>query len=407
MPADAFGQDAESFASRWQFTVNQETRVSGWKGSSGFPGSATTAGGSGTQLYVPLSVQAVGNPNDNTKLELLARGGYVYSRQSTPGQTGYVSTQTDTVLSGTLTLLNFQGFQPFVSANVNLPTGKPALFGSSANARMDPDFVDIASFGEGWNVGPTIGTNIALSDSLMVTLGAGYTNRFAYTREGAIDTKTGRQGTTRIDPGNAITLNASLGYDATPISVQVSASYSTESTSYLDHNPSFRAGDRYSVSGTLGYTWRADMTTTVNGSWSHGKRNTIKSESGNAFIPERFNSNSDVFRVQVEQAFSKDNWTVSPFGNWMKRDTNSYNPPTYQFVPAKTRWGAGVNVTHSSGNALTLRGSFERIWVREDESPDRILTDPKFGTTGVWPGSGIPDLTYAGWLMALNATLNF
>ncbi len=48
-------------------------------------------------------------------------------------------TFTDTVASGTLTYLGWQGVQPFASLNANLPTGRATLFGPAANARMDPD----------------------------------------------------------------------------------------------------------------------------------------------------------------------------------------------------------------------------------------------------------------------------
>jgi hypothetical protein len=145
----------------------------------------------------------------------------------------------------------------------------------------------------------------------------------------------------------------------------------------------------------------------INASWSYGLRNKIKTETGNNFIVENLNSNSSIYRVQFEQAFTRDGWTISPYGSWMWRTANSYNPPTFQFVPAKTRWGAGLNVTRTVNQALSLKATVERIWVQEKESPDRLLIDPLLGGVDVWPGSGVPALSYTGWLMALNATYTF
>ena len=106
---------------------------------------------------MPVALQVTGKPSDVVKAQFLVRSGWVRSSQTTAGLSGTVETITDTVMSGTLTYLAINGVQPFVSLNVNAPTGKAVLNGTEANARMDPDLVEIGSFGEGWNIGPTVG----------------------------------------------------------------------------------------------------------------------------------------------------------------------------------------------------------------------------------------------------------
>jgi hypothetical protein len=119
----------------------------------------------------------VGLPNDNIKIEILGRGGWVRARQTSGDRSGEVATTIDTQVSATATYLGIDGVQPFASVNFNIPTGKSILYGSQANARMDSDLVDIASFGEGFNVGPTIGLSLAIASNLVATFSAGYTWR--------------------------------------------------------------------------------------------------------------------------------------------------------------------------------------------------------------------------------------
>ena len=166
----------------WSTTFSSDVRYFSWRsnrGSSPF----SPERGSGSQLYTPYALEIVGQPNDDWRVSLLGRAGYVHSRQTTAGQAGEVNTLTDTVASGTITYLGLTGLQPFVSLNLNLPTGRAALFGSSANARMDGDLVEIGSFGEGLNVGPTVGFNLPVNNALILTGSVGYTGRGSFERE--------------------------------------------------------------------------------------------------------------------------------------------------------------------------------------------------------------------------------
>jgi hypothetical protein len=177
-------------------------RYFSWSGTRGYPTSLSSDPGKGMQVYTPFAAQLIGRPSDDLKLAFLARWGYVSSRQSTAGLSGSVSTFTDTMLSGTATYFGWAGVQPFVSLNINAATGKSVLLGNSAYARMDPDLVDIATFGEGWNIGPTVGVNMPLTTALVASFNVGYTFRGRYDRESAIDPITQAQGTNWLKPGD-------------------------------------------------------------------------------------------------------------------------------------------------------------------------------------------------------------
>jgi hypothetical protein len=111
-----------------------------------------------------------------------------------------VTTQTDTSVTPTLTYLGFNGITPYLSVATNIPTAKKASGPSvtQSNGKTDGDLVPTPAFGEGFNIGPTIGANFNLSESFVWGIGIGYTNR------GAFDQGTAT-GLSRFDPGDVTT----------------------------------------------------------------------------------------------------------------------------------------------------------------------------------------------------------
>src|SRR5476651_1461068 len=129
----------EAATSSWSGSLDAALRYVTWTGTRG-DGSSVPQKGSGDQTYLPMSL-SLSSASGNFIIDGLVRGGLVWSNQSTALLSGSVSTATDTVVSATLTDVGIDGVQPFASLNLNLPTGKPVLFGLSANGRMDPDIV--------------------------------------------------------------------------------------------------------------------------------------------------------------------------------------------------------------------------------------------------------------------------
>ena len=375
----------------WELFVNQEVRYFSWSGTRGYPaaGIATTARGSGWQLYAPVTVQLAGIPVENLKFELIGRGGYVESKQTTPGASGSVSTTTDTVAAATWTYFGIPGIQPFLSLSANLPSGKSVLLGAATFARMDPDLVDIASFGEGWNIGPTLGINFAVAENAIFSVGAGYTWRGKYDREFLPPVPP--TATAELDPADVVTINASLGFRQGALSGQIAGSYSHEGKTSLTGMPFFQLGDRYFVSGVASYAWSEASVSSLVASWNYSQKNKV-------LIPpltlEGFNSNSNLYRVRLEHAFVFGSWSLGPVGSWLFRDENSYSPTAFQFVPAKTRWSAGGNLRYSVNKNALLYASVEHVWIDENE---RI---PAIGTP-------VPDSSYTGWVAVGGGTFRF
>jgi hypothetical protein len=383
-------------AQTWQTIFNSEFRYYSWTGTKGFyPGNPAVpvgVSGSGSQIWVPVALSTSGRVTQNLNAEIGLRGGYVWSRQSTPGASGQVSTATDTGLSTTFTYTGFNGIQPYLAVQYNLPTGKSAVLGTSPFARMDPDLVGVATFGEGFNIGPTLGANITLSDSWMLGLGVGYTSRGSFDRETGINVTT----TNRMNPGDLYTGNASLTYRDTRLVTQFSFSYTTETTTTINGVATFQTGDRYSASAYVSYAWTDTSTTVVNASWMHINSNKVVPPA--SLATEAFNSNNDIFTATIDQKFKAFQYfTVGPTGGFMYRDKNAWNPTTLTFVPAKSKWSFGGLAEYAVNPKATINMRVEHIWIRENTNPG-----PLAPATPVWP-----DLTANGWQAFLGGTVTF
>jgi hypothetical protein len=399
----------QASAPAWTLTVSSEARYYSWQSNRGFPASFTPPNsGQGAELYVPYAAQLVGTPADNFKVDIVGRGGWVWARQSTAGLTGEVATTTDTVASGTVTYLGLRGIQPFAALSTNIPTGRSELLGTAANARMDPDLVDIANFGEGFNVGPTAGFNLPISSSLVMTPSAGYTWRNSYDRENSLDAVDPTvQRPTRINPGDVFTAADSITYQSEQLAAQIVGSVSLQAPTIENGVPLYRGGARYLLTGTWSYTWPQAAVTTLTASASHANRNDVLFLGAPALVKEAMNTNSNLYRVGVQHLIPVGRVTFGPTASFLYRDNNEYDTTTLQFVPAKDRWAAGGLVRFGVTDTLTFNARAERVWTRENENP--APGDQKFSVlaNGFVPGFSIPVISSTGWQVAIGTTGRF
>jgi opacity protein-like surface antigen len=407
----------------WNETFSTEARYFSWEGTRGTPTNAVAPNGEmalgtrggGIELYTPYAAQLVGQSND-LKVEMLMRGGWVSARQSTPGLTGAVATATDTVTSGTITYLGLRGLQPFASLELNLPTGLAALTATQVNARMDPDLVDISTFGEGLNIGPTVGVNIPLAEAWLLTTSAGYTRRGTYNTEGPLTPPGGGAApqSTKIEPGDALTLTAVLGYQSGPFSARVTGTFTENGTTQEDGTLFIKPGQRSLIAGTASYNWPGDHsgTTTVNASAAHSNRNVVLFQClmgcPIGLVLEPFNTNSNLYQAGLQHLFNFNQFAIGPAATFLFRDNNGYEPTTLQFVPAKQRWSAGVLAQYAPTNAFSFNARVDRIWTQENLTPAL----PNGEMFSVLAGSTltsfmVPTISSTGWLFTVGTTANF
>jgi hypothetical protein len=383
------GANAED-ASRWTSVFDASARYYSWSNS---------LGGSGTQLYIPFAVQTTGRPNDDWKAEFLIRSGYIWSRQSSPNGSAEAASLTDTTVGSTFTYFGWNGVQPFVSMNVNMPTADHSA-GSAPTARPDSDLVATPIFGQGWNVGPSVGASFAFNPSLIGTLSFGYTYRGPF-EQGPALSFVAPSGLTppagRLKPGDVSTLNAGLGYQGDRLSAQLSLSYSVETTTYHEFMPLYRAGDRFIIIGKAGYAWNDNWSSRLSSSFSHFNPNLIAVAGLPDLVRETMNSNSDVFAVNFDTSYARDNYSIGPTVGYLFRDHNGYDPVNVMFVPAKTSWSAGVSAQIAPTKSTNVSLLVQHIWVHEDENPAKFAI----------PGTAIPAFATNGWVVSVGGNVQF
>jgi hypothetical protein len=396
----------------WSVTAASEVRLFSWQSNRGVPVGVPTDGrGGGSEIYIPYALQLVGRPNDDFKIELLGRAGWVWAHQWTSGLSGEVSTATDTVASGTVTYYGFNGIQPFVSINLNIPTGQSSLSGTAANARMDPDLVDIASFGEGWNVGPTVGVSIPIGTDWMVTTSAGYNWRGDYLRDNSLSatifTPPIAQAPTTVDPGDVLTWYGAVGYQAGPWAAKASGSISWETATTENGAPLYQSGPHYLVTGTVAYTWEKAGVTTLDLSASHADRNKVLFLGMTSLVAETLNTNSNLYRVGIQHLFPLDRFAVGPTASYLFRDRNGYDSTTLQFTPAKERVAVGAIARYAMTDRVTLNARIEGVWIREGDRPapgDVLFSVLANSLVAATP---VPPVTSTGLQLAVGANMKF
>lgn len=388
-------------ASTWTMLVDMDARFTSWSGARGYPVAYDLgARGRGSQFYMPVAVQVVGLPNPDLKIELLARTGWVDARQSSGGGlAGHVSTMTDTVVSGTFTYLGTGGIQPFVSINANLPTGSANLAGTRAFARMDPDLVEVANYGEGFNLGATLGANISLGEFTLITTSLSHTQRGAYTR----DPVTGfGDPDNRMQPGSSTSGTLQIAHLLGAFVLKASATMIYNNATRLDGAWATRPGTNLAFNASAAYRWNPEHSTIAAMSFTRATPNYIFDFTVPGVVREPANSNSNALLFRLDHSYRmSDQLTLGAYASWFNRDANAYDPTSFAFSPAKTKWALGGSARYAvtANTALTLRA--EHFWVTQRGRPDVV---DMFGPI---PGTAIPALSFTGWTVALGGNVAF
>jgi hypothetical protein len=380
-------------AADWTSTLDGSVRYYSWTSDHGWPPNWPGGKGKGDQLYIPFGYR-LGTNDGITDFSITARSGYVSSSQDTTGVKGSSSSFTDSSLSSTYSYLGWAGFQPALSLALNLPTGRTNFQGNSKNGKMDPDVVALGVTGEGFNFAPTLSANVPLSETSMLGFGVGYTSRGAFRREGTLPGTT-----TKLNPGDVTTFNASYGYQDETVALQLAASYSLESTTTLDGAQFYRSGDRWLLSATLAYAWNENWTTQAGVSMSHYGKNDVLTLGLPPLIAELFNSNSNSYPMSLSTSYAGEDFSIGPKLTYLYRDHNAWSPTSYQFLPAKSSWSFGLEGSYAASDTLNFTGSVERGWVHESDNPDKLLGGI------IIPGTGVPPYSTDSWRFSIGASI--
>jgi hypothetical protein len=255
-----------------------------------------------------------------------------------------------------------------------------------------------------------VGVNIPITASMMLMGSVGYTWRGGFDRErSTAELDPTLQAATRVNPGDVITGTASLGYQGTPWAWSITGTVSSETATTENGLDLYRAGMRYLATANVSYTWPERWgQTTLTGSYAHSNRNDVLFLGAASLIAEIMNTNSDVFRVGAQHLIPVgDSFVFGPTASYLHRDSNSYDPGTLQFVPAKERWAAGGLARVAATQNVTLNARGEYVWTHEDErlAPGGQLFSVL--ANGFVPGSAVPMVSSTGWMVAGGANVKF
>lgn len=415
--ANAMVVKAPSAQPAGRFTAfnTTETKFSSWTGTRG-PNVFSPERGSGSQVYVPTTFGFDYLMPDQYKLEARIKSGYVYSSQNTAGQSAQYNGPIDTQTSFNLTLLNFETIRPLFGLSMNLPTGNAYLPGNQRFTRMDPDLVEVGSYGVGFNINPTAGFIVGLNESTAASLSVGYVWQGDFTKEGinvselvnpapppativvsAFDLKQ------RVSPGNTYTLNGNISSTFDNLVLTGSFAYMGSSHASIDGVVTGRAGAKFTANGTAKYRFDDRTGVEMNLSWAFSEKNDIPNGLG-GLVTEPSNSNSHVFTGSIEPSYRlTDKLRLAAHYSFLYRDHNYYDPLQQQFIPAKQKHMVGASATYAMTDtaSITLRGS--RAWVEQKDGPLLLTTVGPPQVLALQP----PSLRYDVWAASLSLNARF
>lgn len=302
----------------------------------------------GWQMVAPLDLTYSVAFSAKTRLDLSARTAYVVSENSTPLESGRVSDFTDTVTGVTLAMDWTPTFQPFITLDLNIPTGRTALKGAEKNAVMDPDLVDLVRFGEGFNVNLSAGAVFLIPEtSWSLTAAIGWNMRGDYIADG--DTEE------RYDPGDQLTALLRAQYLSDTIYGAVSVQYFDEGVSTIEGFDYFNPGDQIEVNAEITYVLDEVQSVSASIFYTTSGRNAYYDFFTDAVIEENVDGNGDYVFGQI--AYSRVlSETVSGTlaATYGVRTENDYLAADDFFVPKRSYWNvrASADVTLAGGWVL-------------------------------------------------------
>jgi opacity protein-like surface antigen len=396
-----------------------EVKYSSWNGTRGANVFAPDHG-SGYQIYSPTTIGVDYSVPSEYKLETRIRSGYVYAAQNTAGQIARYDGPLDTQASFNLTYLNFDTIRPLLGLSLNLPTGNSFLPANQRFTRMDPDLVEVGSYGVGFNVNPTAGFIVGLNKDTAISLSAGWTWQGAFTRDGitslVVPNPNAPPGSTipvdffdlknKFSPGNAFTANGNISSTLGSLFLMASFAYVANSHSSIDGISTGRDGAKFIANGAA--NWQIDdrWALSTNVSWNFAEKNDIPDGIGGLF-GEPKNSNSNLIIGSLEPSYMvTERLRLAANYSFLWRDHNYYDPLQDAFIAAKQKHQLGASATYALSETanVTFRGS--RAWVRQDDGPS-LLTETATLTTPAIFTLSPPALTYDVWAASISATVNF
>lgn len=328
---------------------------------------------SGWQIVAPLSLTMSTKLGEKLIFDGSIRGAHITSDYenivaSTPVE-GHISTFSDTTLGGTFTYLGIKGLEPFLTIDMNLPTGTATLHGEEKNAIMDPDLVDQIRFGEGFNINPSIGAAYELSNRWVLSAAVGYNTRGSYVPDGDIPSLANLFSRLSYDPGDQLTGYVRAQYLDETSFFAAAVKYFDEEMSTLGGIDYFNPGDRIEVTveGTTALT--DSLLITGYGLFTTSESNQYLNFFTLTTVDEEANGNGDVYYASLALIYTMEEVDLSFGGSYMMRDENDYDPVNDLFIAQRTAWDAGPGIDWRVAENAVLSANVRFGELYDDPTP--------------------------------------
>jgi hypothetical protein len=400
--------------------VEQDFKFVTWEGTRG-TNIFKPEHGEGTQFYASLTGAMSVNLANAALWELAAKTGYVWSHHGTQGQEATYDGPTDTVLAAKVTIGGFTNVSPFLSVNMNVPTGESFLPGQRRFVRMDPDLVELGAYGEGFNVNPAVGFTFAPTATFTLSPSIGYAWRGKFDREGGFTTLF-NNGTTSgddltitrvgVDPGNALQASLTSVAKIGTSTVEGSFTYVSQSEVSVNGVPVGQTGAGYVASVRAVYPVSQKLSLDLSGGWSFRERNKVPQTppsttlpfGGGDLIEEAKNSNSNVLIAGLQPIYA----LTDQLALWMNysflwRDQNSYDIIEDRFIPGRVKHSLGLGFDYALSKTAVVSLSGSRFWAHDGAGP----VGTQVTTTTTTASEILPERDYTGWTGVVSAKVQF
>lgn len=349
----AFADGSSTIFKKFEWSSDTNSEFVAWGGpsnSNGYQVFSTENFGLSTSLQNDLNI------------DFAVKGGHIVSHSGTAGSEGTVSTLVDTTFHTMVSYDGFERFQPFVTLDMNLPTGRATLYGSEKNAIMDRDLVPQTRFGEGWNFNPGVGVTVPFSSDWVGSLAVGYNFRSSYTPDGDY--------LSDYDPGDQLVATAGLTYLSGPWLLSGNLTYTNEAESNLEGIPYFDPGDAYSGTTQLAYRWAPAHTTRLSAAINYTAKNKITDFFSGGYVDEEKNSNSTLYTISVSHTYNlSEALSLTGTLGALLRNNNSYEANSDFFVPAKTKYSAAIDANYSFNDSMSGTVGVGAFTLNQDATP--------------------------------------